>query len=214
VNDWVRRLGRRFARFATTTVVAHPRLWWLFRRPLRRQFGSLAPHWETIRGPHSFAPVAAAIERLGFEPRKVLDLGTGTGIAARLVAERFPGADVTGVDLAPAMIEEARALIPADAAGRMRFEVADATRLAYPDGEFDLVTLLNMIPFFGELARVTAPGGAAIVAFGAGPETPIYVPRETLEERLATAGFERFEWLQAGTGEATLAYRCSASADR
>ena len=95
----------------------------------------------------------------------------------------------------------------------MRFEVADATKLAYPDGEFDLVTLLNMIPFFDELARVTAPGGAVIVAFGAGPETPIYVPRATLEERLAAAGFERFEWLQAGTGEATLAYRRACPVD-
>ena len=213
MNDWVRRLGRRFARFTTTTVVEHPWLWRLFRRPLRRQFDSLAPYWETMRGPHSLAPVAASLERLGFEPRKVLDLGTGTGLAARLVAERFPEADVTGVDLAPAMIEEARSLVPAGDSARMRFEVADASKLAYPDGEFDLVSLLNMIPFFDELARVTAPGGATIVAFGAGPETPIYVPRETLAERLEAAGFERIEWLQAGTGEATIAYRRAGSSD-
>ena len=98
---------------------------------------------------------------------------------------------MTGVDLAPAMIEEARSLSPAGDSARMRFEVADASSFTCPDGEFDLVVLLNMIPFFGELARVTAPGGATIVAFGAGPETPIFVPRATLEERLAAAGFER-----------------------
>ncbi len=212
MNDWARRLGRRFSRFTTTTVVAHPRLWRLFRRPLRRQFDSLAPHWETIRGSSSLASLAAAVERLGFEPAKVLDLGTGTGIAARLVAERFPEADVTGVDLAPAMIEEARSLVPPGDAERMRFEVADAAKLAYPDGAFDLVTLLNMIPFFDELARVTAPGGAVVVAFGAGPETPIYVPAETLRQRLEAAGFERFEWLQTGPGEATIAFRRERSA--
>ena len=59
----------------------------------------------------------------------------------------------------------------------MRFEAADAEQLPYPDGSFDLVSLANMIPFFEELARVTAPGGAVVFSFSAGPETPIYVRR-------------------------------------
>ena len=36
---------------------------------------------------------------------------------------------------------------------------------SFPAGAFDLVVLLNMIPFFEELARVTAPGGTLVATF-------------------------------------------------
>ena len=97
---------------------------------------------------------------------------------------------MVGVDLAPKMVEEARALLPVDLAGRVRFEVGDASSLEFEPGAFDLVVLLNMIPFFEELARVTAPGGTVLFAFSSGPETPIYVPTEKLRERLEPLGFE------------------------
>ena len=37
-----------------------------------------------------------------------------------------------------------------------------------------------MIPFFDELARVTAPGGYVVFSFSTGPETPIWVSSERL----------------------------------
>lgn len=153
------------------------------------------------------APLKAALDRLPAPPRRVLDLGTGTGKAARAIAERFPDAQVFGVDLSPAMIEEARRLLPTNLAERVRFSVADATALPFVNGEFDLVVLLNMIPFFDELARVTAPGGRLLFAFSSGAGTPIYVPPETLRERLAPLGFTDFEELAAGEGTAFLAVR-------
>jgi SAM-dependent methyltransferase len=207
VSERLEQLGRRFARLATRAVVARPALWRLFRAPLRRQFDWLAPVWEARRGPEALAPLEAALDRLDRTPSRVLDVGTGTGKAARLVARRFPQADVLGLDLSPAMVEEARRLVPADLAGRVRFEVADASRLPSKDGAFDLVVLLNMIPFFDELARVTAPGGALLLAFYSGPETPMYTPPETLRARLAPLGFDRFEELAAGEGTAFLARR-------
>ena len=89
----------------------------------------------------------------------------------------------------------------------MRFEVADATALPFEDGAFDLIVLLNMIPFFDELARVAATGGAVVIAFGAGPETPIYVPADTLTDRLEKAGFERVEHVEVSGGTASIARR-------
>ena len=80
-------------------------------------------------------------------------------------------------------------LTPPELAGRVRFERADAERLSYPDGSFDLVSLANMIPFFEELARVTAPGGAVVFSFSAGTETPIYVPPDVLRGRAGEARF-------------------------
>ena len=61
--------------------------------------------------------------------------------------------------------------------------------LPYDDGAFDLVTLANMIPFFDELARVTAPGGALVFSFSGGAETPIYVPSARLAGRARAAWF-------------------------
>jgi SAM-dependent methyltransferase len=207
VNDRREAVARRFARLATRAVVARPSLWRLFRRPLRAEFDRLAPDWDDRIGPERLVPLRAAFDRLDRSPARILDLGTGTGKAARLAAERFPEAEVVGVDLSPAMIERAGDLLPPALGARIRYEVADAAALDFADGEFDLVILLNMIPFFGELARVTAPGGAVVISAVSGPETPIWTPPETLRARLGPLGFDGFEEIAEGAGTALLAYR-------
>jgi ubiquinone/menaquinone biosynthesis C-methylase UbiE len=167
----------------------------------------LAPIWEGRVGPEALIPLGAALDQLPGPPQRALDLGTGTGKAARVLARRFPEAEVVGVDLSPAMVEQARGLLPDELAPRVCFEVADANELPFEDGSFDLVVLMNMIPFFEELARVTAPGGRAIFASTHGEDTPIYVPPETLRSRLAAVGFGGFDELTAGEGSALLAAR-------
>jgi ubiquinone/menaquinone biosynthesis C-methylase UbiE len=105
------------------------------------------------------------------------------------------------------MVEEARKLLEPELAGRVRYQAADASRLPFEDASFDLVVLLNMIPFFEELARVTAPGGSLVLAHSSGPETPIYTPSQTLRARLEPLGFGHFEEIAAGEGTALLARR-------
>jgi ubiquinone/menaquinone biosynthesis C-methylase UbiE len=196
--------GQRFARIVTDVVVRRPMLWRFLRRPLRAQFDRLAPVWEQRRSAEAFAPVEAALERLPEPPRRVLDLGTGTGSVARLVATRFPDAAVIGVDISERMIDQARR--HTDSA-RVSDQVADAEHLPFEDGAFDLVTLGNMIPFFDELARIVASGGRALFAFSAGPETPIYVSSERLRNELGSRGFAEFAELSAGRGTAFLAVK-------
>jgi malonyl-CoA O-methyltransferase len=198
---------RKVARLATRAVVARPSLWRIFRRPLRAEFDRLAPQWEDVRGPEALAPLGAALDALDAPPRRVLDLGTGTGKAARLAAERFPQAEVVGVDLSPAMIEQATSLAPPGLEDRVRFEVADASRLPFGDGEFDLVILLNMIPFFDELVRVTADDGAIAFVSYSGPDTPIWTPPHVLRARVEPHGFDRFDDFAVGEGTALLARR-------
>jgi SAM-dependent methyltransferase len=195
-------LGQRFARFTTDVVVRRPFLWRLFRRVTRAQFDRLAPVWNARRDSESFAPVRAALQRVDAAPSRILDLGTGTGSVARILAERFPDAEIVAVDLAPRMISEARALTEAP---NVRYEVVDAERLPYEDGSFDLVTLGNMIPFFDELARVAAPGGRLMFFFSGGAQTPIYVPPERLRRELEARGFAEFAELSAGRGTAFVA---------
>jgi ubiquinone/menaquinone biosynthesis C-methylase UbiE len=207
VSELLERTGRRFARLATDAVVARPRLWRLFRRPLRAQFERLAPSWERRREGETLTTLNAALDRLDQTPRRVLDVGTGTGIAARGLARRFPDAEIVGLDLSPAMIEGARRLLPGELEPRIRFEVGDASALPHGAGEFDLVVLLNMIPFFDELARVSAPGGTLVFAFSAGPETPMYTATDRLRKGLAPYGFNQLEEVEAAGGTAVLARR-------
>jgi len=202
-------IGQRFARLVTDVVVRRPALWRLFRPIMRWEFDRIAPRWDQMRSPGAFDPYVAALAALESPPRRALDLGTGTGRGAFAIANRFPEAEVVGVDIAEEMLSEARRLTPPELADRVRFEAADAAALPYEDGAFDLVGLGNMIPFFDELARITAPGGAVLVSFSAGPQTPIYVPAERVRTELERRGFADFADFSAGNGTALLGHKRS-----
>lgn len=203
--DLGQTLGRRLARVTTNAVVARPGLWPAFRWLMREQFDHLAPSWDAMRRPDAFAPLERGLEALPEPPERVLDLGTGTGAAAFMAARRFPGAEVVGVDLAEAMLAQARANTPPELAPRIRFEAADASQLPFAEGSFELVMLANMIPFFDELARVVSRGGHLLFSFSGGPETPIWVPPERLRRELGERGFVDFADFEAAGGTAFLA---------
>jgi ubiquinone/menaquinone biosynthesis C-methylase UbiE len=176
---------------------------------MTHNFDRLAPEWETTRvGPERLQPIAAALDALPSPPARVLDLGTGSGRAARLAAERFADAEVTGADVSSGMVREAERLA---ATSREHYLQADASDLPFPDAAFDLVMLNNMIPFFDELARVTAPGGSVIVAFTMGDRTPIYVPFARVRSELERRGFSHVADFDAGTGTALLAKKADRS---
>jgi ubiquinone/menaquinone biosynthesis C-methylase UbiE len=187
-------------------VVRQPRLWGLLRGRLRSMFDTIAPTWETRIGPYHVAALELALAEVA-PPARALDLGTGTGVAAKAVARCFPGAQVTAVDLSPAMIAEARTRLPSELSGRVVYEIADAAVLPFGDGAFELVTLANMIPFFDELVRVTAPGGSVVFSFSRGAGTPIYVSPRRLRRELGRRGFQEFADFSAGPATALRAKR-------
>jgi ubiquinone/menaquinone biosynthesis C-methylase UbiE len=106
---------------------------------------------------------------------RFLDVATGTGAVALRAARA--GARVTGVDIAPGMIDTARRLA-GELALDVRFEVGDAEALAVPDATFDVVCSAIGAVFAPdhaavarELARVTRPGGRlGLVAWRPNPE--------------------------------------------
>src|SRR5688572_30165979 len=111
------------------------------RRSVRGFFDRLADGWDDRVRPDAPEHLAA------------LALGTGTGAGALWLARRFPQARVTGVDISEAMIERARAKLPAELAGRVDFMVGDAERLPFADGWFDLVAQISVPVFLAEVAR-------------------------------------------------------------
>jgi SAM-dependent methyltransferase len=109
------------------------------------------------------------IARLGFEPgERVLDVACGTGNLA-LPAARI-GASVTGVDIAPNLITQARARAAADSL-TITFDVGDAEQLPYDSGSFQTVVTMFGAMFAArperaaaEMIRVTKSGGRIAMA--------------------------------------------------
>ena len=198
-------VGQRFARLTTDLVVRWPFLWRLLRRPLRRMFDKIAPAWATTRAPGHYDALDRALEAVPTPPRRILDLGSGTGAATAVLAERWPEADVLGVDVSPGMVSEARRRLPGELHGRVRFEVGDASAVPAADGGFELVALANMIPFFDELDRVLAPGGHVAFFSSLGARTPMYVSPGRIRRQLKRRGFAEFAEFEAGTATALLA---------
>ena len=93
----------------------------------------------------------------------LLDVGCGTGHWSGFFAEM--GYRVTGVDVAEAMIEAARTALP-----QCTFQVADACRLPFDDGVFDVVTAMATLEFLpdpaaavDEMVRCATAGGRLLI---------------------------------------------------
>ena len=92
-----------------------------------------------------------------------LDLACGTGAMAELAAKR--GADVTGIDLAPALIETAKERAQQQSLD-IEYRVGDCENLDVPDASFDVVSSTCGVMFAPdheataqELGRIVKPGG-------------------------------------------------------
>src|SRR5215211_4438973 len=142
----VRAIGRLLNRL----IVRAPWIWPAVRGPMRRFFDRSAAGWDDRTGAVSvehLAPLAAALLHVKPAPERALEVGTGTGEGALLIAREFPQASVRGVDMSDEMIGAARAKVGLDPQGRVAFTVADAAELPYEDESLDLVAHLNMPPF-------------------------------------------------------------------
>jgi SAM-dependent methyltransferase len=109
------------------------------------------------------------VARMELEPgARVLDVACGTGNATIPLARR--GATVTGLDMTPHLLEEARARAAREGL-RIRFDEGFAETLPYPDASFDVLVSMFGIMFsplpatvVSEMARVLRPGGGLALA--------------------------------------------------
>ena len=109
------------------------------------------------------------LESTGPHPQdRVLDVGCGSGQLAVALAPLV--AHVTGVDLTPAMLDQARALQAKAGVANVDWKQGDSLRLPVPDGAFDLVVSRSMfhhaadpLGTLSEMRRACAPGGRIAV---------------------------------------------------
>jgi SAM-dependent methyltransferase len=201
---------RAIARGMSAVVGRAPFLWPVLRAPTRRFWERAAERWDDRIRPDSaehLAPLRAACDRLESEPRRILELGTGTGAGAAMLVERFPGGAVWAVDIAEAMIREAERKAPQDAKARLHYAVADAAALPFDDASFDLVCQLNLPLYAHEIVRVLAPGGHVVIASSRGPRTPYYTPDRLLRRRFEHHGLQALPGGRVGEGTYFLARR-------
>jgi SAM-dependent methyltransferase len=147
-----------------------------------------AASWQEI-AEGTMSPVHdALVARLGPRPGdRWLDLATGTGAVALRAARA--GAEVTGLDLAPGLIETARRLAT-ERRLTVRFDVGDVEHLPYADASFDVVSSAHGVVFAvdhaavaAELARVCRPGGRLGLTY--------WLPNPELQRLMERVGYTR-----------------------
>jgi ubiquinone/menaquinone biosynthesis C-methylase UbiE len=114
---------------------------------------------------------AAGAAGLALPGNRVLDIGTGTGLLAAVLAKSHPEWQITGIDVSESMLAVAReTALKNELSDRIKFRQASAESLPFADGSFEMVvsnTSLHCwnepVKVFNELARVTAPGGYCLV---------------------------------------------------
>ena len=133
-------------------------------------FASAAPRYDLATRMMSLGRDAAwkraLVDAMPGHPRPVcVDLACGTGDVAFLLAGRYPGGVVTGMDLSAPMLAIAR---ERNRFRNVRFERGDLCDLPFPDGSADIVTgsyairnAPDLRKAVTEIHRVLSPGGIA-----------------------------------------------------
>jgi phosphatidylethanolamine/phosphatidyl-N-methylethanolamine N-methyltransferase len=98
---------------------------------------------------------------------KVLEVGVGTGLSLPAYPQH---ADVTGIDLAPEMLEQAQRKVNTEGWRHIRLLQMDALDLKFEDGQFEYITafhVVSVVPdhttLMKEMVRVCKPGGTLVV---------------------------------------------------
>lgn len=166
--------------------------------PMKNQWqvtANAAELYEELLVPTTFKPWAEDLLALAAlrEGDRVLDVACGTGIVARMAAERVGAAGaVTGLDLNPGMIRVARS-VPVPSGAPVTWVEGSALKMPLPDTSFDVVLCQQGLQFLpdqpaglSEFRRVLVVGGRILLSVWEG-ETPYTRALSTAVERHAGA---------------------------
>lgn len=147
-----------------------------FKQLDEQSYAPVADNFEALTS-HFLHRLAARMLDIGSvgERDHVLDVGTGTGLLARLATAR--SSHVIGIDQSGAMLDVARSAAARDGiSSRITFRAMDAELLDLADGQFDVVQCLFVLKHLPdpqaavhEMRRVLGTGGRLVLAVGARP---------------------------------------------
>jgi len=151
----------------------------LDKHAIRRSFGRAAPSYDhhAVLQREIESRLLERIEFQHYEPGMILDLGCGTGSASRVLAARFPQANVIALDWAPAMLARVTAVTEPDSINALLRICADMHSLPLASRSVDLVFSSLVLQWsydipavFREFRRVMKPD-AMLVFTCYGPDT-------------------------------------------
>ncbi|MBN1849854.1 MAG: class I SAM-dependent methyltransferase [Deltaproteobacteria bacterium] len=111
------------------------------------------------------AALEKGLPRIRKNPRRILDLCTGTGFAAFAASDHFPDATIEAIDQSKEMIRIAMQKASAKNKDAIQFKIGNSTALQYNDNTFDLMITSNAPVYLSEAARVLKPGGLILIAY-------------------------------------------------
>lgn len=121
--------------------------------------------WYQALRPHVASAIAPAAPNFS-----LLDAGCGTGGMLKVIREKFPAADLTGIDRSSHAVE-----VTAARETGAKLSVASVEELPFPENSFDFVISLDVLTAIGlddslavhEFYRVLRPGGRLILNLAA-----------------------------------------------
>lgn len=156
-------------------------------KQVEQMFDSIAPAYDLMNRAMTFGIDriwrSKAVDMLG-NPQNILDVATGTGDLALLLARRIPDSKVTGIDLSEGMIAIGRKKIAgANLGDRISLLTGDCLSLPFPDDTFDCITVAYGVRNFAdipaglrEMQRVLHPGGKLCIIELSVPTNPFIKP--------------------------------------
>lgn len=135
--------------------------------PLHREYAALAADYDRRWRRYLEVTTQRTLGALAAQDGEhILDAGCGTGFALARLLERRATVALAGLDAHPAMLERARARLPA----AVELVRGDLARMPFAAGRFDAVITMNALHYFDdpaaaidEIKRVLRPGGRLVV---------------------------------------------------
>jgi len=84
---------------------------------------------------------------------RILDIGCGTGLLLEQLAERFPDAELSGVDASSSMLEQAQRVlgtIPHIHLAQAQLALGESVSLPFAPASFDIITCTNTLHYFSD----------------------------------------------------------------
>lgn len=153
---------------------------------MKRAYGRFAPIYDIMFGPVLEQGRRKAVKGIGLEPgHRVLEVGVGTGLS---LGAYPPDVRVTGIDLAPAMLERARARAARKGWRHVEaLHAMDATAMELADNSFDAVIAMYVVSVVddplrvvSEMSRVCREGGHLVIVNHFKTNAPLIRAAETV----------------------------------